>query len=58
MPRKTRVKIMDNDNTNIAIIIALLVVAIFFGGWYLFFGQYYTQSQNQNANVTQELPVQ
>ena len=47
---------MDNDNVNIAIIIALLVVAIFFGGWYLFFGQYYVQSQN--AGATQELPVQ
>lgn len=48
---------MEN-NTNIAIIITLLVIAIFFGGWYLYFGQYYTQSQSQNANPVQELPVQ
>ncbi len=50
---------MDKEHTNIAVIIALLVVAIFFGGWYLVFGQLYNQSStDQTATTTQELPIQ
>ena len=34
---------MENKNQNIAIIVTLLVVIVFFGGWYIFFGQIFSQ---------------
>ncbi|MFA6476217.1 MAG: hypothetical protein WCV68_02245 [Candidatus Paceibacterota bacterium] len=46
---------MDKENTNIAIVIALVVVIIFFGGWYVFFGQLYNKEANTEATV-QENP--
>lgn len=39
------------EEKNIAIIIALLVVIVFFGGWYIFFGQIFNQG-------TDNLPVE
>jgi hypothetical protein len=46
---------MDKEHTNIAIIVTLVVVAIFFGGWYIFFGQLYNKEANTEATV-QENP--
>ena len=37
---------MDNDHT-IGIIVAIIVAIIFFGGWYVFFGQSFNQSPNE-----------
>ena len=30
---------MENKEQNIGIIVAILIVIIFFGGWYIFFGR-------------------
>lgn len=46
---------MEKEHTNIAIIITIIVVAIFFGGWYIFFGQLYNKEANTEATV-QENP--
>lgn len=46
---------MDKEHANIAIIITILVVILFFGGWYIFFGQLYNKETNTEATV-QENP--
>ncbi|MFA5001068.1 MAG: hypothetical protein WC531_02440 [Candidatus Paceibacterota bacterium] len=38
---------MEQENqTGIAIAVAIIVIILFFGGWYLFFGQTLTQPAN------------
>jgi len=38
---------MEGENqTGIAVAVALIVIILFFGGWYLFFGQTLTQPAN------------
>lgn len=53
---------MENDhNTNIAIIITIVVIAIFFGGWYIYFGQAFNQPTSKEPitnTVPQKLPIQ
>lgn len=40
---------MEKEHTNIAIIVALVIVIIFFGGWYIFFGQLYNKENHQDS---------
>lgn len=46
---------MEDKNQNIAITITLLVVIIFFGGWYIYFGQLFNQAPKAPINTNPKI---